>query len=81
MKIIERSLTEEARNKNDYKDSYAIIVDGVEEVAANDYGEPEDNTLGRDLNFVYSIVPLMRRAWESGKNGEAFEVSEEQVEE
>lgn len=38
--------------------------------------EPEDATLERGINFAYNIVPLMREAWEAGKNGEPFEVEE-----
>ena len=47
MKIITKSLTEEAIENNDYQDEYHIIVNGKERIQANDYGEPEDNRLGR----------------------------------
>lgn len=36
--------------------------------------EPEDRTLGRDVNPVYSIPKLMQKAWLAGKNGESFEI-------
>lgn len=36
-------------------------------------GEPEDNTLNRDLNDVYSISDLIELAYNAGKNGEEFE--------
>lgn len=81
MEIIKRSLTEEAKENDDYRDSFSIIVNGKEEINANDYGEPEDNSLGRSLNFVYKIVPLMKLAFEAGKNGEELEITEEKVEE
>ena len=81
MKIITRSLTDKAIEENDWLDSYSIFVDGVEKINANDYGEPEDNTLSRDLGFVYQIVPLMKLAYEAGKNGEDFEITVEEVDE
>jgi hypothetical protein len=81
MKIIERSLTKEVIEANDYKDAYAIIVNGKQQISANDYGEPEDNCLGRDLSFVYSIVGLMKMAFEAGKRGEELEITSEEVEE
>ncbi len=37
-------------------------------------GEPEDMTIGRNLSGVYSIVGMMKKAYEAGKAGEAFEV-------
>lgn len=40
-------------------------------------GEPEDMSLGRNMNFVYDIVPLMKEAWQAGKNGETWDASEE----
>lgn len=45
------------------------------------HGEPEDNYLSRDLNDVYSIVPMLKMAYEAGKRGEAFELVEEKEEE
>ena len=81
MKIITKSLTQEAIEKNDYQDEYHIIVNGKERIQANDYGEPEDNRLGRDLNFVYSIVDLMKEAFDAGKNGEKLEITNEKVKE
>lgn len=81
MKIIERSLNEASLKDNEYQDIYTILVDGDEKISASDYGEPEDNSLGRDLNFVYDIVPLMKQAYEAGKRGEEFEIEREFVSE
>lgn len=81
MKIIKRSSTEEASAKDDYRQSFKILVNGEVKISANDYGEPEDNSLGRDLNFVYNIVPLMKMAYEAGKNGEELEIIDEKVDE
>lgn len=60
-------------DKDDWSESYSIEVDGIIVV---DVGtpEPEDATLSRDMNFAYSIVPLMKQAYEAGLSGETFEV-------
>jgi hypothetical protein len=50
-----------------------IEVNGRLRVSAGG-GEPEDNTLGRDLSFVFDIVALMREAHEAGRKGEPLEV-------
>lgn len=63
-------------SENDYSGSFTITVDGKEVIYARDGGEPEDNSLGRDLNFVFNIVGLMKRAYEAGKAGEEFELIE-----
>ena len=78
MKIKELSNLKES----DYEpeDFYVIEVNGVNRLSVNDYGEPEDNYLSRDLNFVYDIVGLMKEAYEAGKNGEEFKVTQEKVE-
>ena len=53
---------------------YEITVDGERFVSAGNC-EPEDANLGRDLNFVFQIVPMMTKAWEAGKNDEEFEIT------
>lgn len=40
-------------------------------------GEPEDMTLGRDLNDAYSIPEMVREAYLAGKRGE--ELTEEEI--
>jgi hypothetical protein len=35
--------------------------------------QPEDATFARDLSFVFSIVELLKAAYNAGKNGENFE--------
>jgi hypothetical protein len=57
----------------DYVDLCTIKVDGVYQFSAGG-GEPEDNILGRDLKFVYSIPNLMQLAHTAGKAGENFEI-------
>jgi hypothetical protein len=54
-----------------------IEVDGSEVVSIGSFCEcPEDATLYRDLDFVYEIPRLMKEAWEAGKRGEDFEITE-----
>lgn len=43
--------------------------------------EPEDASLGRDLNFVYSITDMIKEAYEAGKDGEELVFEFEEVEE
>jgi hypothetical protein len=40
-------------------------------------GEPEDNRISRDLNFVRRIPNMLKEAYEAGKRGEKFELKEE----
>jgi len=81
MKIEQRSYTKAELEKNNYMDFCDILVNGKSRVSAQDDAEPEDNSLGRDLNFVYDIVPLMREAYEAGKNGEEFTYIKSEVDE
>lgn len=50
-----------------------IVTDsGVKDELSVNEGEPEDNSFGRDLSFVFSIIDLLRIAYEAGKAGEEF---------
>ena len=57
-----------------------IEVNGKNKIWAGP-GEPEDMYLERDLSFVYDIVPLMKEAWQAGRDGETFDVTEEDEDE
>lgn len=81
MKITTKTLSEESYINNDYRNEYVIEINERRVISANDYGEPEDNILSRDLNFVYKIVPLLELAYEAGKNGEELEITHEELEE
>lgn len=70
--------SEEFREKNDYRNTMSIVVDGKKEVSFTD-GEPEDNNLNRNFNGVYKIDKLMKKAYEAGKNGESFELSTREI--
>ena len=72
--------TEEASEERDYSQLYALEIDGKEKFEVYD-GEPEDNNLSRNFNGIYNIPKLMKLAYEAGKNGEEFNVIEEQVDE
>jgi hypothetical protein len=62
-------------NEEDYGRYASLIIeiDG-KEVFSLGGGEPEDMTLGRDLNCAYDVVSLMQRAYNAGKSGEEFEI-------
>ena len=51
-----------------------LWVDDEEEIYASE-GEPEDRGLYRGQNYVFSILDLMKRAYQAGKSGESFEVT------
>jgi len=44
-------------------------------------GEPEDMSLGRDLNDAYHIADALKAAYEAGKRGEELKVVEESADE
>jgi hypothetical protein len=71
---------QEISEANDYISALRIDVDGKEKIYVSDCIEPEDVMLGRDLNFVFDIVGLMKKAYDAGKRGEEFELIEKNVE-
>ena len=79
MEIIEKKLSTKAIEQNDFRNEYTIVVNGKTRINVGDYGEPEDNSLGRDLDFVYDIVKLMKDAYNAGKNGENFNVIQKEM--
>ena len=73
MKIEE--ICEKDRGGNE---KYTLKIDGERMITIGCLSEcPEDAMLERDLNFVYEIVPLMKKAYEAGRNGEALEETHE----
>ena len=38
-------------------------------------GEPEDNSISRDLSFTQSITDWMKLAWQAGQDGEPFDLA------
>lgn len=78
MQVIQKTATKEALKDNDYRDIFVLEVNGVTELMVTDNIEPEDCSLARDLNFVFSIPDLMRKAWQAGRNREPFDFVAEQ---
>ena len=78
MKVTETTFTDKGREEYDYCEYLRIDVDGKQELEFMD-GEPEDANLRRDFNDCFSIVNLMRRAYEAGRAGEEFEYEIRQV--
>ena len=55
--------------------SLVIKIDGKRVFGISELCEcPEDATFRRDLSDCNNIPSLLRRAYESGKNGEEFEI-------
>lgn len=63
----------------DYLKHFKILIDNKLAVSAYPLSEcPEDAILERDLKFVFNIPKLMQRAYDAGKSGESFVLTEEQ---
>lgn len=80
MKVTVRTLTEEALKDNEYSNALEIKINGKSEFKAHD-GEIEDNNLCRNFSDCFKVPKLMKMAYEAGKNGEKFEMVNEDVEE
>lgn len=65
MKIIERE-----QEDNEYGEGGFYEIETPSNRISVGHMEPEDATLNRDLNFVYSIADMIKEAYEAGKNGE-----------
>ncbi|MED2788294.1 hypothetical protein P4261_28095 [Bacillus thuringiensis] len=60
-------------NWNDEAFVEMIMPKGCEDISIGSLSEcPEDASLGRDLNFVYSIPTMMREAYKAGLRGDKF---------
>jgi hypothetical protein len=69
-------LTDEELEENDFRESYTLEVvksDGTKIRLCFADGEPEDATLARDFNDVFSIETAIIAAYEAGKAGEELE--------
>jgi len=71
MKVEEFSLTEKELDNRDGRDAMVIKINGTKVFSVHD-GEPEDNTLSRNFNDCWSIVKLIRQAYEAGKKQEGL---------
>ena len=77
MKVVERTRSDKAIERMDYRSSLEIEIDGKVEFSVSD-GEPEDSNLNRDFSDCHSITSLMQKAWEAGKNGDSFDIDYEE---
>jgi len=79
MKITEKSA--EGNDDNDYRSRYKVevITDNSHLSLSFSDGEPEDATLSRDYNDVYSIVDVAKAAYNAGVRGEDLEVTKEEL--
>lgn len=63
---------------NDQATWQRMLINGEEVLSVYPLYEcPEDAIIGRDLVSCDEVVNFMRRAYEAGKNGEEFSVTEE----
>ena len=75
-----RSLTDKGIENRDYRDVIEITIDEKGVFNVHD-GETEDNNLCRNFNSCWSILRLMKRAYEAGKKGDSFETEHIMVDE
>lgn len=80
MKIATITLTDKAIEDRDYRDIFAIEIDGERVFEVWD-GEPEDNTLVRNFSSIYSIPKLLQSAYDAGKAGEGLIFEKRKVDE
>ena len=79
-------ITTITRPDYDYEDvdgSLETILETDTEKFSMDFGrgEPEDMSLGRDLNDAYHIADALKAAYEAGKRGETLKIVSEAAEE
>ena len=74
MEVEIKSLTDEGVERRDYRNVLEIFVDGKRVFSVSD-GEPEDATLSRDFNDCWKVGDLMKMAYEAGRTGEDFGIS------
>jgi hypothetical protein len=73
MKIVTRKRNEEELEMFDYRDFYEISIDEKISFFIQE-GEPEDATLGRNMNDCYKIPELLKKAYEAGMRKEGFSI-------
>lgn len=56
-----------------------LYVNGKGKISAYD-GEPEDNNFNRNFSDFWCIPGLLKMAFDAGKNGEKFELTEKEME-
>lgn len=71
MKVVFKSLSEEASDNRDFRQELIIEIDGEKVFNVLD-DEPEDSNLSRSFSDCWNIESLMKKAYLAGKNGEEF---------
>ena len=77
MKII--TWYDKGSDDTDWRDSFSLTATNDKQESRRFHiaaGEPEDMSIGRDLNDALDVPELMRMAYEAGKVGEEFEIIE-----
>lgn len=72
IEVIRRS--EEQLEEYDYQYALIIKIDGKEVLSCFD-GEPEDNSLCRNFNDVFSVPTLLKMAHKAGVDGEPISIT------
>lgn len=80
MKVLVKSLNEEALDRRDCRNALSILIDGKSVFSVWD-DEPEDSNLSRTFYPCFEIPKLLKLAYEAGKRGEEFIVEKQEVDE
>lgn len=75
MKVEVFTSSEKFSDAHDYRKFLEIRIDGKKAFRFLD-GEPEDANLSRDFNAVFGIADAMKSAYEAGKRGDEFVLTE-----
>jgi hypothetical protein len=70
--------SDELEEEMDYRSFLVIFMDGKRFFDVSD-GEPEDANLSRNFSGCYGIVNMMKSAYDAGKNGEEFTITQTEV--
>jgi len=80
MLVTEVKYTEETIQEKEYRELYAIEIDGKNVFSCWD-GESEDNRISRNFKGVFKITSIIEMAYEAGKNNEKLEFQIREIEE
>jgi hypothetical protein len=62
-----------------HKEQFVRIGDVGPKIKVRNVMDPEDGIIGRSIPSLYSVVDMISRAHEAGKNGEPLEIVERHV--
>ena len=72
--------SENALEKNEYRDIYSLSIDNEDILYFAD-GEPEDNDMRRNFNDVYQIDEVIKVVYKAGLRGEELNLDFFSIEE